>query len=76
MSDKSISRGRKAKICEMASRTKIMIRLSIVLIGAWIMLTPVFATSSANPKWALKADYVDACSCDLTCPYLFGGSPT
>ncbi len=36
----------------------------------------VLATSPATPKWVLKADYIDACSCDLACPCLFGGSPT
>ena len=47
-----------------------------VLIGTWIAFAPVLAASPATAKWVLKADYVDACSCDLTCPCLFGGSPT
>ncbi len=53
-----------------------MIGWSTLLIGTWIALAPVLAVSSATLKWVLKADYLDACSCDLTCPCLFGGSPT
>jgi len=53
-----------------------MIRWTAVLIGTWIVLAPVLAASAATSKWMLKADYVDACSCDLACPCLFGGSPT
>jgi len=34
------------------------------------------AASPATPMWVLKADYVDACSCDMACPCIFGGSPT
>jgi len=34
------------------------------------------AASNAAENWVLKADYVDACSCDMTCPCLVGGSPT
>ena len=46
-------------------------------VGKGSGLTPeVLAASPATPKWVLKADYIDACSCDLACPCLFGGSPT
>ncbi len=41
-----------------------------------LSLIAVMAASPATSKWVLKADYVDACSCDLACPCLFGGSPT
>jgi hypothetical protein len=34
------------------------------------------AASPATPMWVLKANYVDACSCDMACPCIFGGSPT
>ena len=53
-----------------------MIRWFSVLIGTWIAVAPVLAASPVSEQWVLKADYVDACSCDLTCPCLFGGSPT
>jgi hypothetical protein len=53
-----------------------MIKWFTVLIGTWMALVPVLTASPATSKWVLKADYVDACSCDLTCPCLFGGSPT
>jgi len=54
-----------------------MIRWStVLLIGIWIALAPVVAATPATPEWVLKADYLDACSCDLACPCLFGGSPT
>ena len=53
-----------------------MIKWPIVLIGTWSALALVLAASPLNLKWVLKADYVDACSCDLACPCLFGGSPT
>jgi hypothetical protein len=48
----------------------------MVIIGTLIALAPALAVSPATPRWALKADYVDACNCDLACPCLFGGSPT
>ena len=47
-----------------------------VLIGAWITISPVLAASQETAAWVFKGDYVDACSCDLTCPCIFGGSPT
>ena len=53
-----------------------MMRWFTVLIGTWIAVAPVLAASPATSEWMLKADYVDACSCDMTCPCLFGGSPT
>ncbi len=40
-----------------------------------LSLIAVMAASPATPKWVLKADYIDACSCDLACPCIFGGSP-
>ena len=54
----------------------LMVGLFSVLIGIWIVLAPTFVESSESPEWVLKADYVDACSCDLTCPCIFGGTPT
>ena len=54
----------------------IMIGLSVVIVVTRISLVPVFAEPPATPNWMLKADYVDACCCDLACPCLFGGSPT
>ena len=47
-----------------------------VLIGACFVIAPVLVASAETTAWTLKADYLDACSCDLTCPCLFGGSPT
>ena len=58
------------------NRRTIIFGWSAVLIGTWIALASVLAASPATPKWVLKADYVDACCCDLACPCLFGGSPT
>ena len=45
-----------------------MIGWYTVLIGIWIAFAAVLAAYSATAKWVLKADYVDACSCDLACP--------
>lgn len=53
-----------------------MVRWYKVLIGVLTAIAPVLAASAEPAKWVLKADYVDACSCDLTCPCIFGGSPT
>lgn len=47
-----------------------------LLVALLILLTPALVHSEVEPDWVLKADYVDACSCDLTCPCIFGGSPT
>ena len=38
--------------------------------------SPVLGVPSPNAEWVLQADYVDACSCDMACPCLFGGSST
>jgi hypothetical protein len=58
------------------NRKTILIWGFTVLIGILFALAPDLAASRAAPKWVLIADYVDACSCDLACPCLFGGSPT
>jgi hypothetical protein len=50
-----------------------MARWITALTGIWIALTPAPAASA---DWVLNAEYMDACSCDLTCPCIFGGSPT
>ncbi len=47
-----------------------MIGWSAVLIKTWIALAPVLAASLPTSKWELKADDIDACSCDLACPCL------
>jgi hypothetical protein len=57
-------------------RKTIMNRWFAVLIGALISFAPALAASPATADWVLKADYMDACSCDMTCPCLFGGAPT
>ena len=31
---------------------------------------------SQNTAWSIKADYTDSCSCQPTCPCLFGSAPT
>jgi hypothetical protein len=31
---------------------------------------------SQNAAWSIKADYTDTCSCQPTCPCLFGSGPT
>lgn len=46
-----------------------------LLILALISWLPV-PTQSEGLDWLLNADYVDACSCDLTCPCIFGESST
>ncbi len=76
MSDQWMVRSSEFTNCKTLNRRTIMIGWYTVLIGTWIALTPVLAASQATPKRVLKADYVDACSCDLACPCLFGGSPT
>ena len=76
MCAKSMIRGSESTNCEKLNRRAIMISLSAVLIVAWISLVPVFAAPPATLTWVLKADYIDACCCDLACPCLFGGSPT
>jgi len=47
-----------------------------LLVATWIVSSSASAISAENVNWALKAGYVDACSCDLTCPCIFGGSST
>ncbi len=66
----------KFTICEANNWKTIIIGLSIFLLGNCISIRPVFAESQTNPKWVLKADYVDACSCDVACPCIFGQPST
>lgn len=47
-----------------------------VTIGTLIAFLPVLAAAQQTEEWVFKGDYVDACSCDLTCPCIFGGTPT
>ena len=49
-----------------------MIKLFTVLIGSWMVIAPVLAASPATSEWVIKADYVDACSCNVPCPCLLG----
>ena len=53
-----------------------MTRWPCFLLVTWISLASAAEPTSASAEWVLKANYVDACSCDLTCPCIFGGSPT
>ena len=53
-----------------------MIKGMRLFIGTWIAFGHVMVAAPPPPQWVLKADYVDACCCDLACPCLFGGSPT
>lgn len=76
MSEQWMICGSEFKNCKTLIRRILMIGWSTVLIGTLISLAPVLAESPVIQKWVLKADYVDACSCDLACPCLFGGSPT
>jgi hypothetical protein len=76
MCEQSMVSGNKLTKSVTLNMRALIIGLSTVLIGIWIVLVPAFAASPATPEWVLKADYVDACSCDLTCPCIFGGSPT
>lgn len=46
------------------------------LLATWMVFVHVFAASADNPQWSLKADYVDACSCAVPCPCLYGGPST
>lgn len=45
-------------------------------IGALVVFLSILTASAQNPEWVLKADYVDACSCDLACPCIFGEPST
>lgn len=46
------------------------------MIGIYLVVSSAIAAGAETTEWVLKADYVDACSCDMTCPCIFGGSPT
>src|SRR5438045_7147380 len=37
----------------------------------WFTATPESASAAEKPKWQMKADYVEACSCHLFCPCYF-----
>lgn len=76
MSDQSMIRGHKFMISKTQHSKTIMICWSRIWTGMWIACAPVLAASAATPDWAIQADYTDACSCNVPCPCLFGGSST
>ena len=49
------------------SRTKKWKRVGLLAICALVLM----ASSPAKPKWRMKADYVEACSCHLFCQCYF-----
>ena len=60
-----------------------MSRLFAVLAVLSLTLTAACTTRpradeglSRNTAWSVKADYTDSCSCQPTCPCLFGSGPT
>ncbi len=60
-----------------------MSRLFAVLAVLSLPLTAACTTQphaddgvSLNTAWSIKADYTDTCSCQPTCPCLFGSAPT
>jgi len=59
---------------------KVLILLSVFFVVSFIYSCDnngdQDAASPVTPMWVLKANYVDACSCDMACPCIFGGSPT
>lgn len=59
---------------------KVLILFSVFLVVSFIYSCDnngdQDAASPVTPMWMLKANYVDACSCDMACPCIFGGSPT
>jgi hypothetical protein len=60
-----------------------MSRLFVVLAVLSLILTAACTTqphageeAARNTAWSIKADYTDACSCQPSCPCLFGSAPT
>lgn len=51
-----------------------MIKAYTICLVVWIALASLVYGES--PEWVLKADYVDACSCDIPCPCIFGSPST
>ena len=44
--------------------------------GLALALLAAMAVSTGAEEWALKADIAESCSCNPTCPCLFGSPPT
>ena len=49
-----------------------------LIIGSVTTLAAFLTRSAwaAGAKWTVKGDYIDSCSCDPTCPCIFGSPPT
>lgn len=54
----------------------IMLSWHTTLLAAWFAVGPVVTAPASPEEWMFEANYVDACSCDMACPCIFGGSPT
>jgi hypothetical protein len=50
--------------------------LSLTLTAACTTQLPADEGLAQDTAWSIKADYTDTCSCDATCPCLFGSAPT
>ena len=50
--------------------------LSLTLTAASTTQPPADEGLAQNTAWSVKADYTDSCSCQPSCPCLFGSAPT
>jgi hypothetical protein len=61
----------------MMSRVFVVLALLSLTLGAGCSTEPrADAPSVQSSAWSIKADYTDTCSCQPTCPCLFGSAPT
>ncbi len=76
MSNQSMVIGNESANCRKSNWCRITTILSILLLGMYIASQTVLAANPTDPEWVLKANYVDACSCDVACPCIFGQPST
>lgn len=53
-----------------------MLRRTLFLLVAVSVVGFAMGVEAGAPQWSLDADWVDSCSCDPSCPCVFGSKPT
>jgi len=55
---------------------RLIMKKQIIILALAFFIAGVPSASVAAQNWALKADYTESCSCNPTCPCLFGSPST
>lgn len=53
-----------------------MSRRALFLAAAAAVVSLAMSVHAGSPEWSLDAKWIDSCSCDPSCPCVFGSKPT